>query len=85
MCVNFNVILMNLGSQENYILESAESMHQARSKKCKAFLIWHIKWLINNNLVSSTYNSLSIELDLSFLPYWCKDSAIPSTIILELN
>ena len=44
------------------VLVIAESL--AKSKKRKAFLTWHI----NINFCGSTYNSLSIELGLSFLP-----------------
>ena len=36
---------------------------EAKSKKCKAFLFWHIKWV-----VIILWASLSIELCLSFLP-----------------
>ena len=50
----------------------------AKSKKCKAFLIWHIKLMAYKNLVGCTYNSLSIEhgtkipvRDMRIMPFSC--------------
>ena len=59
-------------------LQNLCTKRQIYPKSVKLSLLILAYQVAYNNLVGSAYNSLSIELGLSSLPSWCKDSAIPS-------